>query len=116
MSRRVLPPMNHQTCLATNRVVAGCGNLLQEVKIVVLLFATKFVRCAFYRPTANLFGSEQRNSPVWLDSRVILSNQKSVHAQLTTTRFAVKTVRFETGWYNATSLFNSTGYTLLDCN
>ena len=104
MSRRVLPSMNHQTCLATNRVVAGCGNFLQEVKIVVLLFATKFVRCAFYRPIANLFRSERRNSPVWLDSRVILSNQKSVHAQLTTTRFAVKTVRFETGWYNATSL------------
>ena len=98
MSRRVLPPMNHQTCLATNRVVAGCGNLLQEVKIVVLLFATKFVRCAFYRPTANLFCSERLNSPVWLDSRVILSNQTSVHAQLATTRFAVKTVRFETGW------------------
>ena len=43
VSRRVLPPMNHQTCLATNRVVAGCGNLLQEGKIVVLFFATKFV-------------------------------------------------------------------------
>lgn len=42
VSRRVLPPMNHQTCLATNRVVAGCGNLLQEGK-VVLFFPTKFV-------------------------------------------------------------------------
>ena len=54
--------------------------------------------CAFYRPTAKFFRSERRNSPVWLDSRVIVSNQKSVHAQLATTGFAAKTVRFETGW------------------
>ena len=82
-----------------DRVVAGCGNLLQEVKIVVLLFATKFVhvvRCT--GPLQTFFRSERRNSPVWLDSRVIVSNQKSVHAQLATTGFAVKTVRFETGW------------------
>ena len=58
LSRRVLPPMNHQTCLATNRVVAGCGNLLQEVKIVVLLFATKFVHVVrFTGPLQSFFAA-----------------------------------------------------------
>ena len=41
-----------------------------------------FSSCAFYRPKANLFCSKWRNSRVWRDSRVILSNQKSVFMQL----------------------------------
>ena len=94
--RRVLPPMNHQTCLATNHVVAGCANLMQEVKRVVLLFATKFVHVARFTGLLQTCLAASDVTPVWRDSRVILSNQRSVHAQLATTRFAVKTVRFET--------------------
>ena len=96
--RCVLPPTNHQTCLATNHVVAGCANLLQEVKRVVLLFTTKFVHVARFTGLLQTFLAASDVTPVWRDSRVILSNQRSVHAQLATTRFVVKTVRFETGW------------------
>ena len=37
--------------------------------------------CTFYRSKANLFCSRLRNSRVWRDSSVILSNKKSVFAQ-----------------------------------
>ena len=65
MSRRVLPPMNHQTCLATNRVVAGCGNLLQEVKIVVLLFATKFVHVVRFTGPLQSFFAASDETPLY---------------------------------------------------
>ena len=96
--RRVLPPMNHQTCLATNHVVAGCENLLQEVKRVILLFATKFVHVARFTGLLQTCLAASDVIPVWRDFPVSLSNQRSVHAQLTTTRFVVKTAKFETGW------------------
>ena len=96
--RRVLPPMNHQTCLATNHVVAGCENLLQEVKRVILLFATKFVHVARFTGLLQTCLAASDVTPVWRDFPVSLSNQRSVHAQLATTRFVVKTARFETGW------------------
>ena len=41
--------------------------------------------CAFYWPKANLLCNKWRNTRFWRDSRVILSNQKSVFTQLTTT-------------------------------
>ena len=84
--RRVLLPMNHQTCLATNHVVAGCENLLQEVKRVVLLFATKFEHVARFTGLLQTCLAASDVTPVWRDSRVILSNQRSVQAQLATTR------------------------------
>ena len=65
MSRRVLPSMNHQTCLATNRVVAGCGNVLQEVKIVVLLFATKFVHVVRFTGPLQSFFAASDETPLY---------------------------------------------------
>ena len=43
-----------------------------------------WTRCAFHRPKANLFCNKWRNSHFWRDSRVLLSNQKSVFRQLAT--------------------------------
>ena len=77
-----------------------------------------FSSCAFYRPKANLFCSKWRNSRVWRDSRLILSNQKSVFMQLATTNLVPRVLsyppwergwqqpdllqdRFERGWENA---------------
>ena len=55
--------------------------------------ATKSVRVVrFYRPKADLFCNKWCNSHVWLDSHVILSNQKSIFTQLATTWFAAKQV------------------------
>ena len=47
--------------------------------------------CTFYRSKANLFCSRLRNSRVWRDSSVILSNKKSVFAQHAATFTCFKT-------------------------
>ena len=65
----VLPPTNQQTWLATNQVVA------KSIEFKILLFETKFVR-AFSRPQSKLVSL--RNARVRRNSRVILSNRKSV--------------------------------------
>ena len=61
--------------------------------------------CTFYRPKANLHCSKWRRTRVWCDSRVILSNQKSVFTQLATAWFVARQV-----WTKvvkrATPLFN----------
>ena len=57
-----------QTCLATNQVVAGCVKLSKKVE--------------FYFLQQLLLRSKWRNFRVWRDSRVVLSNQKSVSTQL----------------------------------
>ena len=77
------------TCLATSQVTRSCCSKMRAV----LLFATKSIQCcAFHRPKAKLFCNKWRNSRVWRDSRVILSNQKSVFTQLTTTWFVPRKV------------------------
>ena len=94
-----------QTSLATNQIVAGCENLLQKVESSST-FCNKLCKCcAFYGLKANLFCSNWRNSSVWRDSRVILSNQKSVFTELAATFFFLRQVWT---WVvkRATSLFN----------
>ena len=94
-----------QTCLATNQLVAGCTNLLQKVESSSF-FCDKICTCwVFYQPKANLFCSKWRNSHVWRDSCVILSNQKFEFTQLATTLFVTRQVWT---WVvkRATSLFN----------
>ena len=74
---------------------------------MVLLFATNSVHVAcFYRPNAKLFYTNWLDSRVSRDSRVILSNQKSVFTQLSTTWFVTSKVWT---WVvrRATSLFKS---------
>ena len=94
-----------QTCLATNQVVAGCKNLLQKVESSSFFCDKICTCCVFYQPKANLFCSKWRNSHVWRDSCVILSNQKFEFTQLATTLFVTRQVWT---WVvkRATSLFN----------
>ena len=80
-----------QTCLATNQVVAGCKNLLQKVESSSFFCDKICTCCVFYQPKANLFCSKWRNSHVWRDSCVILSNQKFEFTQLATTLFCYQT-------------------------
>ena len=69
-----------QTCLVTNEENAGWEKLLQKVESSST-FCNRICKfCAFYRPKANMFCSKWRNSRVWHDSRVILSNEKPVFA------------------------------------
>ena len=63
-----------QTCLATTEVVAGCEKLLQKAESGFTFCNKICACCAFYRPKTNLFCSKWRNSRVWHDSRVTLSN------------------------------------------
>ena len=66
----------------------------------VVFFSNKICTfCAFYRPRANFFCSEWRNSRLWRDSRVILCNQKSVFTQFPTTWLLQH--RLERGWWKA---------------
>ena len=80
--------------LPTFKPVLQQIRLLQVAKIESSsTFCNKLCKCcAFYPPKANLFCSNLRNSCVWRDSGVMLSNQKSVFTQL-----AVTFVFFETG-------------------
>ena len=56
-------------------------------------FCNKLCTCrAFYWPKANLFCSKWRNSRVRRDSRLMLSNQKSVPTQCATTWFGARQV------------------------
>ena len=73
---RVLPPTT-RPCLAAIKVVAGCGKLLEKLESNKICTC-----CAFYRPKANLFCSKWRNSRVWRDCHVHLSN--SIHSIHTT--------------------------------
>ena len=94
-----------QTCLATNQLVAGCTNLLQKVESSSFFCDKICTCCVFYQPKANLFCCKWRNSHVWHDSRVILSNQKLEFTQLATTLFVARQVWT---WVvkHATLLFN----------
>ena len=80
--------------LPTFKPVLQQIRLLQVAKIESSsTFCNKLCKCcAFYPPKANLFCSNLRNSCVWRDSCVMLSNQKSVFTQLAVTFFF-----FETG-------------------
>ena len=79
------------------RLLKGCENLLEKVGSSST-FCNKICSCfAFYRLKANLFCRKWRNSRVWHDSRVTLSNQKSVFTQLATTWFAARQVWFLRG-------------------
>ena len=65
-----------------------------------VVFFNKICTCwAFYRPRANFFCSEWRNSRLWRDSRVILCNQKSVFTQSPTTWLLQH--RLEREWWKA---------------
>ena len=72
-----------QTCCRLRKVVASTEwfYFLQQ----------NLYMCTFYRSKANLFCSRLRNSRVWRDSRVILSNKKSVFAQHAATFTCFKT-------------------------
>ena len=73
-----------QTCCRLRKVVAEsteCFYFLQQ----------NLYMCTFYRSKANLFCSRSPNSRVWRDSRVILSNKKSVFAQHAATFTCFKT-------------------------
>ena len=72
-----------QTCLATNQVVADCETLLQTVESSST-FCYKIRACYGFNRT-NL-------SRVWRDSRVILSNQKTVFTELVITWFVARQV------------------------
>ena len=78
-------PSTNQTCPATNQVVAGCETLLQTVESSSAFCNKIRACCGFYRPKTNLFR-------VWRDSRVMLSNQKTVFTELATTWFVVRQV------------------------
>ena len=71
-----------QTCLVTHQVVvAVCKKLLQKVQSSST-FSTKSEHVAhFTGPRQTRFCSQWRNSCVWRDSCIILSNQKSVFTQ-----------------------------------
>ena len=71
---RVLPSTS-QTCLATNQVVAGWETLLQTAESSSTFCNKIRACCGFYQPQTNLFR-------VWRDSRVSLSNQKTVFTEL----------------------------------
>ena len=85
---RVLPSTS-QTCLATNQVVGGCETLLQTVESSSTFCNKIRVCCGFYQPKTNLFR-------VWRDSRVILSNQKTVLRNLHQPDLLQE--RFQPGW------------------
>ena len=53
---RFLPRTFKPHSLATNQIVAGCENLLQKVESSSTFCIS--LRCAFYRPKANLFCSK----------------------------------------------------------
>ena len=99
------PPWNR--CPATIQVVGGCENLLQKVESSCTFCNKICTCCASIGPRQTLFCCKWRNSLVWRDSRVILSNQKSVLSrQLATTWFVARQVWT---WVvkRATSQFNS---------
>ena len=89
-----------------NQVVCSCKKLLQKVESSYNFWDKICTSCSFYWPKANLFCSRWRNSSIWYDSFIILSNQKSVFTQLATSWFVAR--QFWTrGVKRATSLFNS---------
>ena len=73
-----------QTCCRLRKVVAESTEWLYFLQ-------QNLYMCTFYRSKANLFCSRLRNSRVWRDSRVILSNKKSVFAQHAATFTCFKT-------------------------
>ena len=76
---------------ATFKPVASCEKLLQKEGSSSTFCNKICTCCTFYRPKANLFCSKLRDSRVWRDSRVILSNNKSVLAQHAATFNCFKT-------------------------
>ena len=73
-----------QTCCRLRKVVA-------EIREWFYFLPQNLYMCTFYRSKANLFCSRLRNSRVWRDSRVILSNKKLVFAQHAATFTCFKT-------------------------
>ena len=81
----VLPFTSHiQTCCRLRKVVA-------ESREWFYFLQQNLYMCTFYRSKANLFCSKLRNSLVWRDSSVILSNKRSVFAQHAATFTCFKT-------------------------
>ena len=76
---------------ATFKPVASCEKLLQKEGSSSTFCNKICTCCTFYRPKANFFCSKLRDSRVWRDSRVILSNKKSVLAQHAATFTCFKT-------------------------
>ena len=73
-----------QTCCRLRKVVA-------EIREWFYFLPQNLYMCTFYLSKANLFCSRLRNSHVSRDSRVILSNKKSVFAQHAATFTCFKT-------------------------
>ena len=73
-----------QTCCRLRKVVAESTEWFYFLQ-------QNLYMCTFYRSKANLFCSRLRNSRVWRDSSVILSNNKSVFAQHAATFTCFKT-------------------------
>ena len=73
-----------QTCCRLRKVVAESTEWFYFLQ-------QNLYMCTFYRSKANLFCSRLRNSRVWRDSSVILSNKKSVFAQHAATFTCFKT-------------------------
>ena len=73
-----------QTCCRLRKVVA-------ESTEWFYFLPQNLYMCTFYRSKANLFCSKLRNSLVWRDSSVILSNKRSVFAQHAATFTCFKT-------------------------
>ena len=86
------------------RLFQAAKNLLQKVESSSTFWNKIWACCAFYLPKANLFCSKWRNSCIWRDSRVILSNQKSVLTQIAASFGCCKTSLNLGG---KTSLFNT---------
>ena len=84
--------LNSDVALFTTNF-SGCEELLHNWVESSSTFCNQICTCcAFYRPKANFFCSKWLKSCVWRDSRVILSNQKSVFEQLATTSFVARQV------------------------
>ena len=72
-----------QTCFARYQIFAVCKMLLQKVESSSTFCDKICTCCAFYLPKSNFFCTASDVTPVcWRDSRLILSNQKSVFKQL----------------------------------
>ena len=76
---------------AANQLVAGCENLLQKVESCSTFCNKTCTCCAFYRRRPKLFCSKWRNSRDGVNSRLLLSNQKSVFTQLAADFICYKT-------------------------
>ena len=86
---RVLPPAAFKRLSCNN---SGCCRLRTFVAELYFLQQNLYM-LRVYRSKANLFCCKWLNSLVWRDSRVILSNQKSVLSrQLATTWFVSRQV------------------------